>query len=135
MKKYALVPIDESTNQVPTKKLSTNQILDSLPKNIRNKVRAILNHINQNGDYIQWNEKGEITIDGESIPNSQIVDLIKCCFYPYKDFTPEGLEQFKVALSKINTPQTLIGGGGLKHLQPPPGLPTKKRKQWVWHQM
>ena len=150
MRKYALIPFEEMGSKLDSQppKVSTNQILESLPKSIRNKVKAILSHIERNDNYINWNEKGEVTIDGDLIPNSQIIDLIKCCFYPYKDFTPEGLGQFKIALVHINTPHTLIGGGSLKGLSPtakkrtasqplppPPGIPTKKRKQWVWHQM
>ena len=137
MRKYTLIPFQEMNRQTP--KLSSDQILDSLPKSIRNKVKAILSHIDRNDNYIEWNEKGEVTINGDIIPSSQIIDLIKCCFYPYKDFTPEGFEQFKAALAHINTPHTLIGGGALP---PPPGLPNKKRspnnpnkKKWVWHQM
>ena len=144
MKKYTLVPLDQMGSQMANQpsKVPTEQILESLPKSIRNKVKALLNHIERNGHYIHWNEKGEVIIDGELIPNSQVIDLIKCCFYPYKDFTPQGLEQFQTALSHINTPHTLIGGGlksllpsTNKHSVPPPGIPTRKRKEWVWHQM
>ena len=134
MKKYTLIPVEQKINDT---RLTFSEIIEAVPKNIRNKMKALLSHIQRNG-YIEWNDKGEITIDDTLIPNSQINDLIKCCIYLYKDFTPAGLEQFKAALGHINTPHTLIRGGAL----PPPGLPTKKRppiiptkKKWVWHQM
>ena len=57
-----------------------------------------MSHIDRNDTYIEWNEKGEVAIDGDLIPSSQIIDLIKCCFYPYKNFTPECLEQLFAAM-------------------------------------
>ena len=137
MRKYTLIPFEQLSDNP---KLPFSEILEAVPKSIRNKVKALLNHIQRNGKCIEWNENGRVTIDGERIENSQIINLIKCCFYPYKDFIPEGLDQFKAALNRINTPHTLIGGGALPITNkrggiPPPGLPTKKRKQWIWHQM
>ena len=135
MKKYVLVPYDE-VNKTPNAsshpKLSSDDIIASLPKNIKHKAIAILKHISQNSDYITWNEIGEVSINQNVIANSHIIDLIKCSLYPYKNINPPGLAQFNTALQESNIPQTLLQkGAGLSLVssdkKPPPGIPLKSR--------
>lgn len=152
MKKFVLIPFDEidkyNTKQEKTmKRLNTENILISIPKNVKHKARAILDHIIE-GDVITWNEKGEISIEGNRIENSHITDLIKCSLYSYKNLDPKGYNQFHLALQKSNIPQSLIqqSGGSIPRMQqnlPPPGIPVKHQskrsvkqtaiKEWVWH--
>ena len=135
MKKYVLVPYDE-VNKTPNTsshpKLSSDDIIASLPKNIKHKAIAILKHISQNSDYITWNEIGEVSINQNVIANSHIIDLIKCSLYPYKNINPPGLAQFNTALQESNIPQTLLQkGAGLSLVssvkKPPPGFPLISR--------
>jgi hypothetical protein len=103
-----------------------DNILCTLPNNIKARARGILNHMKNNDIY--WNVKGEIVINNTTIPNSHIIDLIKCSLYPYKSFTPIGLNQFQSALIDTNIPQTLLqtGSGFIKRL-PPPGIPINQK--------
>ena len=125
-----------------TPKLSSDSILSSIPQNIKYKARAILQHIEDNDENITWNKKGEVIINQNLIPNSHIIDLIKCMLYRYKNVQPEGLHQFRVALRDSNIPQTLVqNGSGIIRKQssqrkPPPGVPiTEKKERWIWHKM
>ena len=125
-----------------TPKLSSDSILSSIPQNIKYKARAILQHIEDNDENITWNKKGEVIINQNLIPNSHIIDLIKCTLYRYKNVQPEGLHQFRVALRDSNIPQTLVqNGSGIIRKQssqrkPPPGVPiTEKKERWIWHKM
>lgn len=166
MKKFVLVPYDE-LHKIPSiqsnsNKLSTDSILESIPKNSQHKAKAILNHINTSSS-LNWNALGEISIDGQIIEKSHITDLIKCSLYPYKDLNPVGYNNFRLALQKSNIPQTLIQQGkGLNFSQktstsniksppsiPPPGIPlknskisktstpskTSKTSEWKWYKM
>ena len=146
MNKFVLVPFHEFKSIIETgsnkalrpDNLAIESILLSFPKNIKHKARGILEHI-MISKCLEWNEKGEISVNNEIISNSHITDLIKCSLYPYKNIKPEGFDQFLSALSSSNIPQTLIQSGrGL----PPPGIPSKtskakvnKDRKWSWHQM
>lgn len=148
MKKYVLVPYDEYHNtrfesQSKPLRLNIETILSTIPKNIKHKAKAILDHIINSGS-LDWNDKGEIIIDQSTLNNTHITDLIKSNFYTYKNFSPLGYSQFRSALEKSNLPQSLLQRGeGLtsKHTEglPPPGVPLKEKeentKTWVWHKM
>jgi hypothetical protein len=145
MSKYILVPFHEFQAHVKTSgkelypnRLTQESILMSFPKNIKQKAKAILEHI-MNSKCLEWNDKGEISINNKTISNSHITDLIKCSLYPYKNIIPEGYDQFISELNSSNIPKTLIQiGQGL----PPPGVPSENpsskkytAKKWSWHQM
>ncbi|KAJ8320134.1 hypothetical protein KUTeg_001721 [Tegillarca granosa] len=111
--------------------LSIEDILVAIPNNVRNKARALLNHLRK---HLKWNDRGEISADGHIIPGSNIVDLVKASVKEYKDFKPVGLELFNKVIHDSNTPLSLLAtsnkqiGSGL---QPPPGAPTSVSK-YVW---
>lgn len=143
MKKYILTPVEDQNAQVSESQqrngITNEEILQCMPKNIKNKASLLLNTINRSKN-LEWNSKGEIVIAGEEpIPGSHIIDLIKFTLFPYKHFIPIGLEQFQQSLQNINIPQSLLiqKGRGL----PPPGIPanTKPRpaveKAWTWHKL
>jgi len=141
MKKYVLIPFDEYHGEkLPTKenlqrKVSVESVVSLLPRNYQHKAKAILDHVENNND-LDWNEKGEIIIEGETIPNSHITDLIKRSLYSYKNFNPLGYDRFKTALQKSNLPQSLLqhgGGDSVTQRIPPPGLPSNT--EWIWHPM
>jgi hypothetical protein len=164
MKKYILVPFDQSQNSTSAAPatvavtppdststsssgddddMSTDHVLSALPKNIKNRASNLLREISKS-KYISWNDKGELII-GSSAPlaGSNIIDLIKYSQYPFKYYKPPGHKQFSEALHRlhIQTPITIQKGRGI-----PPGLPAHSKKTrnisqktpkptWRWKKM
>ena len=58
---------------------------------------------------IQWNERGELKYQGETIKGTNVVDLVNDLLRKRKAFNPQGWEVFGDALREANVPQDLIG--------------------------
>lgn len=107
-------------------------VLPSFPKSLQSRARALLTYISP---AVSWNPKGEVLIDGEQIPDSNIVDLVKVQLKDYKNFKPVGLEKFTHILKNANVPLSLLAnsrrgqtGQGLPDTTPPPpGSPVTKK--------
>ena len=94
--------------EAPNDTLSVDTVLQAIPKNARQRARALLSHIVDDGR-LTWNRKGEISYLGQLVPGSHITDLVKDSQYHYKHFNPIGYELFYNALKDMNMPQGLIG--------------------------
>ena len=140
MKKYILTPIiQENKTDDASNGISVEDIVQCLPKSIKNKAKVLLDHLIRN-QAVHWNDKGEISIlEGANITGSHIVDLVKCSLLPYKSFIPAGYDQFQLALQETNIPKSILiqRGSGF----PPPGQPVTKKNRtlsedrWQWHKM
>ena len=140
MKKYILTPIDqEIKSDDASKGISAEEIIQCLPKSIKNKAKVLLDHLHRSGA-VHWNDKGEISVlEDANIDGSHIVDLVKRSLLPYKNFNPVGYEQFQLALQETNIPKSILlqRGSGF----PPPGQPVGKKNRtltedkWQWHKM
>ena len=86
---------------------NVDHIIDVIPKRAKGKARALLSVLK---DHIQWNERGEIIIDGAPIPNSHISDLIKYTVVRHfgKKQPPIGSDEFSQLLKVHNIPRSLI---------------------------
>ena len=87
--------------------LREEDILSSIPKVQRSRVKAVLIHI-RNSKILRWNERGEIIYKNQLIPHSHIIDLLKDSQRQYKNFNPTGLKEFYSALEESNVPKALI---------------------------
>lgn len=122
-------------------KLKEETILLHLPKTLKSKAKTLLDVINHNSN-LDWNEKGELTVNGEALAHSHIADLVKDALVMHKQFQPLGMQEFYSNLKNI--PLTLIrnphrrelinqsGSGIIKPdptqpRPPPPGLPNKRK--------
>jgi hypothetical protein len=128
--------------EIEPKKIPEDDILQQLSKSLRSHAKILLRIIDKNSA-LDWNNKGELTVDSRSVPNSHITDLLKDALVQYKNFQPAGIDEFYSHLSDI--PLTLIRnpqrraliqrGGGAYDLTnplraiPPPGLPDTKRRR------
>ena len=56
---------------------------------------------------IKQDKTGQVKIEGETIPNSNISDLVSDAMRSRKDFNPTGAKKFFQALSKLNVPKHL----------------------------
>ena len=99
-----LAPIKEN----PVRELSDAVIVEMVPKRMRERATAILNRLKTRPDNISWDNTGQVKIEGESILQSNISDLISDAVRARKDFKPKGSNEFFHALSKMNMPKDLV---------------------------
>ncbi len=86
--------------------MTVESIVAVMPKNARNRARALLELIEK---HILWTDRGEIIYNGEPIEGSHIADLIKLTVV--KHFTKKtviGSRQYFDMLAKINVPRSLV---------------------------
>ena len=75
---------------------------------MRPRATAILNRLKERPDVITWDKTGEVKLEGESILQSNICDLISDALRARKNFNPTGSKEFFRVLSKINMPKHLV---------------------------
>jgi hypothetical protein len=87
--------------------MSINQIMDTLPQSAKKKGLTLLQLIKP---HLNWNQRGEIVIAGQPIPQSHISDLVKFTVVRYFNMSkpPEGFQYFSQKLQDLNIPQSLI---------------------------
>ena len=88
--------------------LSDAVVVEHIPKTMRPRATAILNRLKERPDIITWDKTGEVKLEGESIPQSNISDLISDALRARKNFNPTGSKEFFCALSKINMLTDLV---------------------------
>ncbi|KAK3740432.1 hypothetical protein QZH41_004600 [Actinostola sp. cb2023] len=98
-------PQTEQSDQHP---LTGNEILESIPKSSRTLAQSMINRLKANSDHVSWNDKGEVTINENPIPGSNIIDLINDQLRSRKNVDPKGWERFTESLDKINMPKYLL---------------------------
>ena len=90
---------------VKDKKEQSLQPLDYIPPYIRQRATTLLNRLKTRPEVITWDKTGQVKIEGETIPNSSISDLVSDAMRSRKNFNPTGAKQ---ALSKLNVPKDLV---------------------------
>ena len=84
-------------------------VLDSVPTTLKKKAEQLLHHLKQNSD-LGWNERGEITRQGQTIENSNLIDLVNDVLRHRKQTKqPTGWDTFATALNQSNVAKELIG--------------------------
>ena len=84
------------------------QIIDSVPKTMQNRAKLLIQKLKDHSDVISWNDNGQLVLDGSTIPNSNIVDLVNDVMQKSKGFNPEHSSTFAKALAKINVPEDYV---------------------------
>ena len=74
--------------------LSDEVVVEHIPKTMRPRATAILNHLKERPDVITWDKTGEVKLEGENIPQSNISDLISDALRARKNFNPTGSRNF-----------------------------------------
>jgi hypothetical protein len=97
-------PIKEEKNV----SLPDAMVVETVPKRMRERATAIMNRLKTRPDIITWDNTGQVKIEGESIPQSNISDLVSDAVRARKNFTPSGSKEFFRALSKMNMPKDLV---------------------------
>ena len=52
------------------------QIIASVPKAMQDRSKLLIQKLKDHSDVISWNDNGQLVLDGSTIPNSNIVDLV-----------------------------------------------------------
>ena len=84
------------------------QIIDSVPKTMQNRAKLLIQKLKDHSDIISWNDNGQLVLDGSTIPNSNIVDIVNDIMRKRKGFNPEHSSTFAKALAKINVPEDYV---------------------------
>ena len=79
-----------------------------LNKNNANRAKLLIQKLKDHLDVISWNDNGQLVLDGSTIPNSNIVDLVNDVMRKRKGFNPEHSNTFAKALAKINVPEDYV---------------------------
>ena len=88
--------------------LSIEMIVRGIPKTMKTRAEALLEHLKQRKDTITWDDKGQVLLNGVLIPKSNISDLISDAMRSRKHFNPVGVQEFYKVLNDINVPKDLV---------------------------
>ena len=107
--RYSLMNAPESREESAEngEKIIQGDVLASIPKNLKSKGNRLLNFIN-NDPGINFNERGELIVDGFTIANSDASDLVNHVLKKSK-VPPIGWNLFKDKLQRMNVPRSLLG--------------------------
>lgn len=86
----------------------TDEIIESVPKNIKRKAKLLLQRL-EDSDDITWDRRGEVTIKGQTITGSNITDLVGDVVRARKTTNPLGWQTFTSLLKAMNVPREFIG--------------------------
>ena len=78
--------------------LSDVAVVESIPVTMRSRATALLSRLKAKPDVVTWDKTGEVKIEGETIPGSNISDLVSDAMRFRKDFNPTGSKEFFQAL-------------------------------------
>ena len=86
----------ESDSVTSSQQLSATdkQIIDSVPKTMRNRAKLLIQKLKDHSDVISWNDNGQLVLEGSIVLNSNIVDLVDDVMRKRKGFNPEHSSTF-----------------------------------------
>ncbi len=101
---------EDDPTTVSTKDAGTvNDIVNSVPSNMRNKAKQLMHKLLMHKDVFSWNDRGELILNKSVIPHSNLNDLIIDVLRPHgSKFDPIGHEEFVQGFADINVPESLI---------------------------
>jgi hypothetical protein len=99
-------PIDRAVNQQSPQHLEM-QVVNSVPKPLQKHAKLLLERVKEDSD-LGWNDRGELLVENQVIPQSNIVDLIGDLLSKRKNFNPPGWEELSRKLYEGNVPQNLV---------------------------
>ena len=78
----------------PQQQLPDAVVVEPITETMRSRATALLNLMKTRPDLITWDKSGQVKIDGETIPDSNISDLVSDGMRSRKNFNPTGLKNF-----------------------------------------
>ena len=106
-------PQQQEVTQEPRAEVNKNierEIIQALPKTLKDRGRRLLEKIKENSDVMKWDDKGRLVVDGTAQQGTHISDLIKDSLRASKKNSPGpmGWEMFTQGLARMNAPESLI---------------------------
>ena len=83
-------------------------IVESVPKSLKSKADRLMKRL-KNDPTIQWNDRGELILEGAIIPGSNMMDLVHDVLIKRKLRDPVGWQPFVKHPKDINVPMELVG--------------------------
>ena len=83
--------------------------LANFPLAIKNKAKTLYDMIRDSNGILDFNDQGELLLDGHVIKGSHVSDLVYDVLFGKSGFEPRGVEQFLGGLARLNVPERLIG--------------------------
>lgn len=98
--------------------VDNSSIVLSVPSTFRNKTEILLQMLDSSHvkDRITWDKRGEVSVDGKVIPQSNIIDLINDVIRSRKNVQANGREIFSWFLRDIGTPVEVFSNAELYKL-------------------
>ena len=103
--------VDQKPSQVQQQNEKQSIDLNLIPQQYRARAQNLLSHVEKQTD-LDWNNKGELLVDGKAVVGSHIADLLDDTVRtkPRANTSePIGSTMFLDGLRKSNVPQALIG--------------------------
>ena len=85
------------------------QLLLNFPVSLVSKAKTLLELVKNSGGILDYNNQGELVVEGKAIPGSHISDVLYDILLGKKGFEPRGWEQFLQGLIKMNVPERIVG--------------------------
>lgn len=97
------------TMHVEKDTISNEEIIEALPKNLKNKGKLLMSHLKRNPN-ISTNDRGEVIYKGNLIEGSNLIDLVNLFVRPPRKnrALPAGWQEFRQFLRESNVPQEAI---------------------------
>ena len=110
MKKGAQVLLSrlEEDSDEEKDSLTPEMIVRGIPKTMKTRALALLARLKERKDVITWDNTGQVVLNGDFIPKSNISDLVSDAMRPRKHFNPVGVREFYNMLNEINIPKDLV---------------------------
>ena len=106
------INLERNNSQELSKPHEDKSILETISSTFKNKAKNLLRFIKN--DRIKWNDNGVVSYNGETMNNSNIIDLVNDVISPrnrvqIQHSQPENWKEFAHALYALNVPKDLIG--------------------------
>ena len=94
---------------IVSKKELPNVTFEHLPAANRERATALLNLLKAKPDLVSWHDAGQVKLEGEAIPQTNMSDLVTDAVNqrPRKTFIPTGSREFFNVLTKMNVPREI----------------------------
>ena len=75
---------------------------------MQNRAKLLIQKLKDHSDVVNWNDNGQLVLEGSIVPNSNSVNLVNDVMWKRKGFNPEHSSTFTKALAKINVPEDYV---------------------------